>query len=151
MHTPTRVLAVASGGGHWIQMKRLAPALANCLVTYASVGIREPDNAAPGRYFRIPDANRDTKFRLLWLVMRLIWLVIRTRPHVVISTGAAPGYIAIRLGKLLGARTVFLDSIANAEELSMSARLALPHADVTLSQWQSVADKEGTNYWGAVL
>jgi hypothetical protein len=132
-------------------MKRLAPAFMDCTVTYATVGVRKADPELPGRYVTIPDANRDTKFRLVLLVLRLAWLVILTRPNLVISTGAAPGYIAIRLGKLLGAKTIFLDSIANADELSMSARLALPHADVTLSQWPCVADREGTYYWGAVL
>jgi hypothetical protein len=74
-----------------------------------------------------------------------------TRPDVIISTGAAPGYLAIRIGKLTGARTLFLDSIANAEDLSMSARLAVRHADQTLSQWESVAEAKGVAYWGAVV
>ena len=45
---------------------------------------------------------------------------MRLRPDVVITTGAAPGYFAVRIGKLLGARVVWVDSIANAEELSLS-------------------------------
>ena len=59
----------------------------------------------------------------------MAFVVVRVRPHVIVTTGAAPGYIAIRLGRILGARTVFLDSMANAEKLSLSAHLAERHAD----------------------
>jgi UDP-N-acetylglucosamine:LPS N-acetylglucosamine transferase len=78
-------------------------------------------------------------------------VVIRVRPHVVITTGAAPGYVAIRLAKLLGARTMFIDSVANARELSLSAKLAEGHADRLLTQWPSVATSTGADYAGSVF
>ena len=68
-----------------------------------------------------------------------------------ISTGAAPGYIAIRLAKLIGARTMFLDSIANANELSLSAHLVKRHADRLITQWPGVAAKTGADFHGSVL
>jgi hypothetical protein len=58
------------------------------------------------------------------LLTRLTWIIICPRPDVVITTGAASGYFAVRIGKFFGARTLFLDSIANAERLSLSARMA---------------------------
>jgi UDP-N-acetylglucosamine:LPS N-acetylglucosamine transferase len=84
--------------------------------------------------------------------MQLAVLMHRFRPDAVITTGAAPGYVALRLAKLRGCRTVWLDSIANAEEISMSARLARPHADLWLTQWKELAAKTpGLQYWGRVL
>ena len=65
----------------------------------------------------------------------MLWVLLRVRPDVVISTGAAPGYFALRFGGLLGARTLWLDSIANAEELSLSGTKASRFADLTLTQW----------------
>ncbi|MCY2966474.1 MAG: UDP-N-acetylglucosamine--LPS N-acetylglucosamine transferase, partial [Planctomycetota bacterium] len=82
---------------------------------------------------------------------RMAWIVLTVRPHVVITTGAAPGYWAIRFGRWLGAKTVFVDSIANAEKLSMSARLSLGKAHVTLTQWSDLARPEGPEFWGAVV
>ncbi len=146
-----RVLAVCSGGGHWIQMKRLLPAFEGSQVTFATVFPANTSDVPAASVLSIPDANRDTKWRLFLLCVRLLWIVLRVRPDVIVSTGAAPGYMAIRIGKLVGARTLFIDSIANAEELSMSAALAVKHADVTLSQWDNVARKYGLQHWGAVL
>ena len=147
----TRILAVSSGGGHWIQMLRLRPAFADKHVTFASVGRSAAGDVAPAPYHAIPDANRAQKLKLLILLMRLGWLVLRVRPDVVISTGAAPGYIAVRIGRMLGARTLFLDSIANAEELSLSANLARRHCDLVLTQWPDLAEQDGPHYRGSVL
>jgi hypothetical protein len=69
----------------------------------------------------------------------------------VITTGAAPGYFAIRIGNLFGARTIWVDSIANGEELSLSGQKAGPHAALWLTQWAHLAKAEGPHYRGSVL
>jgi UDP-N-acetylglucosamine:LPS N-acetylglucosamine transferase len=120
-------------------------------VTYASVGKDCAADVAPAPYHAIPDANRAHKVKLLVLLMRLSLLIMRVRPDVVISTGAAPGYFAVRIGRMLGARTLFLDSIANAEELSLSAHLAKRHCDLVLTQWPTLAEPDGPQYRGSVL
>lgn len=147
----TRVLAVSSGGGHWIQLLRLRPAFAGTDVVFVSVGESRAADVAPAPYRAIPDANRAQKIKLLWLLLRLFWLVARLRPDVVVSTGAAPGYFAVRIGRMMGARTLFLDSIANAEELSLSANLAKRHCDLVLTQWPHLADQDQPAYRGSVI
>jgi hypothetical protein len=52
---------------------------------------------------------------------------------------------------MLGARTIWVDSVANAEEMSMSGKLARRFAHLWLSQWEHVAGAEGAEYAGAVL
>ena len=103
-----RILAVASEGGHWVQLLRLRPAFHG-------------------------------------------HKVLKRRPHVIITTGAAPGIIALAAGKLLGSRAVWIDSIANAEKLSGSGKLAGKFADAWLTQWPELASNNGPECWGAVL
>ena len=78
-------------------------------------------------------------------------VVLKERPSVVVSTGAAPGLFGVIFGKLGGARTIWIDSIANAEELSMSGRLAGRWADLWLTQWPELAREGGPAFEGAVL
>ena len=145
------MFAVASGGGHWVQLLRLRPAFEGAEVHYATVDPSARDMVAPAPVHLYPDANKDTKLRMILTALRLAVIVLRVRPDVVISTGAAGGYLAIRIARLLGARTVFLDSIANTRQLSVSARLAQQAADLVLSQWPAVAAQSGAQYRGAVL
>lgn len=148
---PTTILAVASGGGHWLQMLRLRPAFDDHRVVYVSVNRETAADVAPAGYFTVQDANRWNKFGLFVQAARVLWIVLRVRPNVVISTGAAPGYFALRFGKLLGARTIWIDSIANAETLSLSGQLARRYADLWLSQWPEVAEASGAQYQGRLL
>ena len=71
--------------------------------------------------------------------------------------GAAPGFFAISLARLVGARSVWVDSIANAEELSLSGQKATRVATLTLTQWPSLGEalptdaaarRRGTVYFG---
>jgi len=145
------ILAVASGGGHWVQMQRLAPAFSGAEVHYATTDATAADQVGAARLHVYPDANKDTPIRLMLCVLRLAWILLRLRPQVVVSTGAAGGFLAIKLARLIGARTMFIDSIANARELSISARLSLGVADRVLSQWPGVADLSDAEYRGAVI
>ncbi|MGB7240695.1 MAG: UDP-N-acetylglucosamine--LPS N-acetylglucosamine transferase [Sulfitobacter sp.] len=145
------VLAVSSGGGHWVQMQRLAPAFSGADVYFATTDVTAIERVRSSNLHVYPDANKDTPLRLILCVLRLSWIVFWLRPDVVVSTGAAGGFLAIRLARLIGARTMFIDSIANARELSISARLSLGVADRVLSQWPGVAALTGAEYRGAVI
>ncbi|MBT7541048.1 MAG: oligosaccharide biosynthesis protein Alg14, partial [Gammaproteobacteria bacterium] len=46
---------------------------------------------------------------------------------------------------------MFIDSIANAEQLSLSGELAVSHADVMLTQWPELSDGSAIQYYGSVL
>lgn len=145
-----RVLAVASAGGHWTQMMRLTPALQGCRLVFVSTLEQErlPDGA---RFRLVPDANRTARLGMIRLILSMAWVVLRERPDIVVSTGAAPGYVAIRLARIFGARTVWLDSLANVDELSMSGRLARAHADLWLTQWPHLAQPNGPRFVGSVI
>ena len=147
-----KVLAISSGGGHWIQLLRLRPAFDGCQVTYATVREGYRIDVGPDADFRVvPDGNRWQKIKLLRSALAIIRLLLEIKPDVVVTTGAAPGYFALRFGKWLGARVVWIDSVANAEELSMSGRKAGAIADLWLTQWPHLAREDGPQCFGSVL
>jgi hypothetical protein len=146
------VLAISSGGGHWIQLLRIRPAFDGCNVVYASVRAGYRFDLEPGESFHVvPDGNRWSKWNLLRSALGILWLLLRLRPDVIVTTGAAPGYFALRLGKWLRARVVWIDSVANAGELSMSGTKAGAFADLWLTQWPHLAREGGPQYYGSVL
>lgn len=146
-----KVLAVASRGGHWVQLLRLREAFDSCDVVYVTTEPAYRSNVDGASFRTVVEADRTQKLRMCLLILQMLILVLRERPTCVVTTGAAPGYFAIRFGRLLGARTLWIDSIANAEEMSLSGRLARRCADVTLTQWEHLATSGGPEYRGAVL
>lgn len=146
-----KVLALASGGGHWVQLCRLLEALKHARTVCATTALGDAALAPDADVHRVRDGNRWNKRALLasaWDVWRLVW---RVRPDVILTTGAAPGYFALRFGKMLGAKTIWVDSIANAEELSLSGQKAGKYADLWLTQWPELARPEGPAFAGSVL
>jgi len=147
-----RLLLIASAGGHWIELCRLSRAFEGMEALYVTTftGAIPPSGSRPVTVVR--DASRSTPVRGILLLAQLMLVVLRFRPHVVITTGAAPGLIAVRLARLFGARTVWIDSMANSEELSLSGKLAGDHVDLWLTQWPDLTDKyPGLRYYGSVL
>ncbi|RZI85864.1 MAG: UDP-N-acetylglucosamine--LPS N-acetylglucosamine transferase [Rubrivivax sp.] len=151
MDRPTRVMAVASGGGHWIQLRRLVPAMHDASVEWVSTKADYAKDLGGQHLHVVKDANQWDKLGLIKLFVQVAWLVLRHRPEVIITTGAAPGFAAIMFGRWLGARTIWIDSIANSEELSGSGARAGRWAHVWLTQWEHLSRPEGPHYWGAVL
>lgn len=147
-----KVLAVASGGGHWVQMRRLFGAFHECDMALVTVHADYVADAPPGaRFYTIRDATRWDKFGIVVLAFQVLRIVLVERPRIVVSTGAAPGYLALRIGKLLGAKTVWVDSIANVEHMSLSGQRIKPYADIWLTQWEHLAQPDGPTFIGAVI
>jgi UDP-N-acetylglucosamine:LPS N-acetylglucosamine transferase len=165
MKSPTqiRILAVASAGGHWVQLRRLAPAWKGCCVTYVTTSEsrrnellhedERQENNVPV-FYAVMEASRWNKCRLFVQFVQILFILCKVRPHIVISTGAAPGFFALRIGKLLQARTIWVDSIANAEELSLSGRKVRTCADLWLTQWEHLSGPDAQKkprYMGTVI
>ena len=145
------MLAVASGGGHWVQLRRVVPALADHHVIYLTIHPTYRTDVPGAKVHVVNDATRWDRIGSLRMALRILWVILRERPDVVLTTGAAPGYFAIVFGRLVGARTIWLDSIANVEHVSMSGQMVRRHAHLWLTQWPHLATESGPQYLGSVL
>lgn len=148
---PKRLLAVASAGGHWVQLRRMTPAFDGHELHWISTASGLAAMVERGDFTAVRDASMWDKRGLVVMAMQVAWHVLRIRPDVVVTTGAAPGFFAIVFGRILGAKTIWVDSVANAEELSLAGRKARRWATHWLTQWPELAREEGPHYIGSVL
>ena len=147
----TKAMFVTSGGGHWIQLMRLRTAFSDSENTFVTVDKSYRSDVQHENFHIVTDASRDTPFSVLRLLFQLISLIHNIKPDVIITTGAAPGCIAIIIGHLFGIKTLFIDSIANTKKLSLSARIASPFTDKLLTQWPDLQKKTNAIYRGNVI
>ena len=133
------------------ETRRLIPAFDGHCVVYATVNRYYRPEVEDARFYKVTDVTRWNKAKWIIAVTQLLWILLRERPDVVVSTGALPGFIGLCLAKAMGKRTIWLDSIANAEELSMSGRRIGAFADLWLTQWPHLAEAQGPEYAGQVL
>lgn len=146
--TKPRVLLVASKGGHWDELSALMPAFQD--VDPVVVSTARCDFGASNPSVIIQDYSQSEPFKVLSGFLETLRLLRETRPDVVVSTGAAPGVLCLFWGRFLGAKTIWIDSVANAERLSLSGRFASWFCHTVLTQWDHLANRK-VQYWGRVL
>lgn len=150
------VCAGASGGGHMNQLLRLLDYAARWpakpafyLTTVHELADRLADR---GRVYVIGEANRSRPFRALRVLLRCARIAVSERPDIVITTGSMPIAMFCLCCKLLRARIVWIDSVANIDRLSLSGRFVLLFADLFLTQWPALASAHSKiEYEGPIL
>jgi UDP-N-acetylglucosamine:LPS N-acetylglucosamine transferase len=144
------VMAVSSGGGHWEELMLLRPGFAGFNQIFATTNAELAKRDHIDAFECLPDANRDEPWRAVRCFAACIRLVWKVRPSMLITTGALPGLFCLIAARLLGARTVWIDSIANSDQPSMSGRIARLFAHEWFTQWEHLATRR-RRYEGAVL
>lgn len=146
------IIAISSPGGHWIELQRICKPLEDDFnIVYVNPNnqfTKSDDDSS--KNISIIDASAKTKFKLIILSFQLVKILLFNRPNYIISTGAAPGAIAILLAKWLPCKTIWIDSIANTKELSLSGKLVKKHVNIFLTQWENLVD-EKIMFKGALL
>ncbi|MEA5512658.1 PssD/Cps14F family polysaccharide biosynthesis glycosyltransferase [Nodularia sp. UHCC 0506] len=130
------ILLVCSSGGHFKALQQLRPFWENQERVWVTFRTKttEAELTEEQVYWAYSPTNRNLPN--LCKNLLLSWQLIRkTRPDVIISTGAGVAVPFLILGKLLGSKTVFIESVTRVNTLSLSARLALPFLSVLYVQW----------------
>ncbi len=136
-----KVLAVASAGGHWIQLLRIRPAFEGFETIFVSTKEGFGKMVEGNDYYYVKDASRWDKFALVKSFYDLYKIIKEVKPNIIITTGAAPGLMALIIGKIMRKTTIWVDSIANVEDVSMSGKIAAKFADRVYTQWPDLSNK----------
>jgi len=148
-----KICLAASAGGHLSQLLKLKDSWAGHETLFITTTEVVRDKLSKfGRVYVVGECNRQHPFRVIQVFYRCIRIIFRECPDVVISTGAAPGFLLCLAAKIFGAKIVWIDSVANVDRLSLSGRLVRPIADLFLTQWQELANPYNkVEYVGAII
>lgn len=146
-----KILAIASGGGHWVQLQRIRHAFHSVNTVYACVDKMYGFEVAPNKFYVIKNVNRIQKWDILLTLTKLAYIFYKENPSIIITTGSAPGMLALRMGKIFKKKTIWIDSIANVTEMSLSGKIAKKYADYWLTQWPHLEKPEGPQFIGSVI
>ena len=148
-----KVCLAASAGGHISQLIKLSNGW-NCRNVFCitTTKVVEEKLKRFGHTYVVGESNHQHLLQVIAVLMRCLKIVVHEKPDVVISTGAAAGCIACFLGKFIGAKVVWIDSVTNVERLSLSGRMVRYIADLFLVQWPELAKKyKNVEYCGTII
>lgn len=147
-----RICLVASGGGHLSTLLALSESWKEHKTFFITTqAIVKSKLANFGNTYVVGECNRQQPLRVVQVLLSCVKTILYERPDVVISTGAAPGCMACFLGKLIGAKVVWIDSLTNVEKLSLSGTLVRYIADLFIVQWPELAERySNVEYIGVI-
>jgi beta-1,4-N-acetylglucosaminyltransferase len=148
-----KIALVCSHGGHLTETLQILPAFAGHEVffaTYHSSRDTEVTQIAHAYFTQNIGTSLFRMFRATFWALRVLW---REKPDVIVSLGAEIALPFLYLGKLLGVKTIFIESWCRVEDLSGTGRLVYPVADVFWVQWPQLLEvcSSKAQYRGSVI
>lgn len=141
-HKNLRICLAASAGGHTSQLLKLVESWNGHDTFYVTTTeVMREKLKTFGTVYVVGECNRQHPLRVIRVLRRCIKILLKERPDVVISTGAAAGCMLCLVGKMLGAKVVWIDSITNVERISLSGRMVRHVADLFLVQWPELVNQ----------
>lgn len=88
-------------------------------------------------YFCYGPSNRSLK-ALLINTWRAVKILRKEKPDLIVSSGAAPAVPFFWLGKLMGAKTVYIEVFDRVDAPTVSGRMCYPVSDAFIVQWEEM-------------
>lgn len=148
-----KITLVCTQGGHLTEALQLLDALQGYeifIVTHHSVRDEDVQNIASA-YFLENMAERP--LQTLQVFFSALTILLREKPDVILSFGADIALPFFFFGKMLGQKTIFIESLCRTESLSRTGKIAYWMVDVFWVQWPQLLDVCGpkARYMGAVI
>jgi beta-1,4-N-acetylglucosaminyltransferase len=152
--TRPKVALVCSSGGHLFEMLCLRAFWSACEAFWVTFDTPDAASLLAGErvHHAVHPTNRNV-VNMLRNAVRAVRILVHERPDAVVSTGAGVAVPFIVVAKLLGIRTIYVESITRIDGLSLSGRMVRPFVDEFLVQWPELARASGgrADYRGQVL
>lgn len=134
-----KVCLVGSSGGHLTHLYMLKPFWKDKERFWVTFNKDDANSLLEGEsvYHCYYPTNRSIK--ALIINTRLAWKVLRKeRPDVIISTGAAVAVPFFYLGKLFGAKLIYIEVFDRINTSTMTGKLVHPITDRFIVQWEEM-------------
>ena len=139
MKKKIKVCLVGSSGGHLMHLYMLKPFWENKEHFWATFdkedarSLLKNEKVYPVYY----PSNRSIK-ALIINTYRAIRILRKERPDLIISSGAAPAIPFFWIGKMLGAKTIYIEVFDRIDKPTISGKICYPVTDKFIVEWEEM-------------
>ncbi len=151
MTEKNKIMLVASPGGHFVELSLVAECLQDMHVMIVSTYEEKPSFMHGDEYFQVSDFSRDNAHMMVKVLGECYRILKNHKPKLIVTTGAAPGLMMAIVGRVFGIKSIWIDSIANSQYISLSGKIAKAFGIKVFSQWENVAKSSNSEYHGKLL
>lgn len=150
-----KLMFVAGTGGHLSEILKLEPLFDDYVIvtekTQTSIENLKGYNV---EYLKYGSRYYFLKYIFVFIVNVLlsIKLVLKYRPNIIITTGPSIGGIIGIIGKCIGSKFIYIESLAKVNTLSITGKTSYRFADKFYVQWEDLCKKyEKAEYIGRLI
>ena len=148
-----KIAIVSTQGGHMTEILQLINAFEGheiFFVTHHSIRDDELQAIASTHYV---ENMAEHPLQSPYIFYLALMIILRENPDAILSLGADIAFPFFFWGKLLGLKTIFIESFCRTENLSRTGRIAYWIVDVFWVQWPQVLNVSGpkARYMGSVV
>ena len=131
-----KVCLVASSGGHLTHLYKLKPFWQDKQRIWVTFDKEDARSLLENEIFYSAyyPSNRSLK-ALIINSFRAVKILLKENPHLIISSGAAVAVPFFWIGKLFGAKTIYIEVFDRIDKPTISGKLCYPVADKFIVQW----------------
>lgn len=136
-----KVCLVGSSGGHLTHLYMLKPFWQDKERFWVSFDKADTQSLLKGEIFYPCHYPTNRNIKNLIKNTILAWKVLRKeKPDLIISSGAAVAVPFFYLGKLFGAKTVYIEVFDRIDASTLTGKLVYPVADAFVVQWEEMKE-----------
>lgn len=134
-----KICLVGSSGGHLSHLYLLRPLWKNQSRFWVTFDKEDANSILRNekKYFCYFPTNRNLKnlIKNTWLAYKILK---KERPDIIISSGAAVAVPFFYLGKLFGAKTIYIEVFDRIDTPTLTGKLVYPVTDKFIVQWEEM-------------
>ena len=140
-----KVLFISSTGGHLtelLELKKMFKKYDYRIITEKTKSTEDLKTIYPGKVYYLPYGTKHNKLKYPFILLLncfiSLFYFIKFRPNVIVTTGAHTAGPMCCIGKILGAKIVYIETFANIKTKTVTGRLVYLFADLFIVQWESM-------------
>ena len=140
-----RVIFISSTGGHFSELMMLKPIFENYdyyLVTEKTKSTISLKDEYKDRMYYLTYGTKYHKvsyfFKVTYNIIKSLGMFIKIRPHAIVTTGTHTAMPMCIIGKILGAKIIFIETYANVFTPTGSGKFIYKFADKFIVQWEDM-------------
>lgn len=134
-----KICLISSSGGHYEQLKMLAPLEKKHQVYWIT---EKTDYSIDADYYLIQTGLKDNKYKskMLKNLIESIKIWKKEKPDFVITTGTMVALPTILLAKLFRKKVIYIETFARIYDGTKAGKLIYKFADLFIYQWEPLKD-----------
>lgn len=154
-----KICLESAEGGHFEEMMNLMDAFEG----HEILIVTNKTEATLNLPFKTNYAYRPNKFlmnsglfgQIICVIINFIIIfkfLVKERPNLIISTGSGATIPIFYLSKIMFINTIFIESMARINDISLTGKIVYPVSGVFLVQWESLLPKyKKAKFWGRII